>query len=130
MLSGSACLQNRTISKRMDRPLRCKERSGHPNPTPSILRKAHPPVQWPPSLPTKSNNEASVETDHDECLEEWNVVDNGDLLIFVAVAALDPRTKVCRLVGKNSALGFTVHVTHFFDLASRYERIQAYSSLV
>jgi hypothetical protein len=46
----------------------------------------------------KGNNVASVETDHDECLE-WNVVDNGDLLIFVAAAALDLRTKVCRYRG-------------------------------
>ena len=51
-------------------------------------------------------------TDHDECLGEWNVVDNGDVLIMLAMAASCPGPKFATIVGNNSALGtHQIHVT-------------------
>jgi hypothetical protein len=39
-------------------------------------------------------------TDHDECLEGWNVVGNGDVLNILATAALCPGPKFATIVGK------------------------------
>jgi hypothetical protein len=61
----------------------------------------HPLVKWSPTPQKRVHyNVTGVQTDHGGCLGEWNVVDDGDLLILPAVAALGPTPKFAGIVGK------------------------------